>query len=404
MKTIMIVGGGFAGLWGAIAAVRTLDETNTVDARVTLISRDAWLTVRPRLHEAHPGSAMRVPLREVLDPIGVELIEATVGDLDPAGRAVTARHTSGREEVVAFDHLLLAAGSRLERPPVPGADRHAWSVDTYDESIALDTHLKALPTSPAGPGRFTAVVVGAGFTGIEVAAEMVGRLREVAAGMPDPPRVVLVERADVVGPDLGDAPRPVIEKALGSLGIELRLDATVEAVSADGVILRRGERLPARTVVWTTGLRANPLAARLGVPTDALGRVPVDECLRVPGLAHVFAAGDVARAMADGAHSTLMSCQHALSMGMAAGANVARSLLDLPCLPYAPPSYVTCLDLGGWGAVLTQGWERTPVKVADEAKPVKQMINTQLIYPPRSGNRREILDAAVPGQRRRPVS
>jgi hypothetical protein len=105
-------------------------------------------------------------------------------------------------------------------------------------------------------------------------------------------------------------------------------------------------------------------------------------------------------------HPTLMSCQHALSMGSLAGAKAARSLLGQSLAPYEPPPYVTCLDLGGWGALLTQGWDRTPVKSGAEAegKAVKRMINTELIYPPRSGDRREILDAAVPGARRRAVA
>jgi NADH dehydrogenase len=324
-----------------------------------------------------------------------------VTDLDLASRAAVAALPGGPERAVPYDRLLLAAGSRLQRPAVPGADCHVWSVDTYEEAVALEAHLRGLRSTPECPGRYTVVVVGAGFTGIEVAAEMVGRLREVAVGEGAEPRVVLVERAPVVGPDLGEKPRPVIEEALATLGVEVRLGTTVSALDAEGVTLRGGERLAAGTVVWATGLRANPLAARLGVATDRLGRVPVDEALQVQGLPDVFAAGDVAQAVAEAAHPTLMSCQHALSMGRLAGANVARSLLGRPLEPYAPPPYVTCLDLGAWGALLTRGWAREPVKVGAEAKAVKRAINTELIYPPRSGDRREILEAALGNGRRR---
>jgi NADH dehydrogenase len=406
MGHIVIVGGGFAGLWGAMAGAQVLDEARPDggDIRITLLSRDPWLTIRPRLHEAHPGEAMRVPLQGVLEPLGIALMEATVTDLDPGRRAVLASRPGGPARPIPFDRLLLAAGSRLERPAVPGADSHAWSVDTYDEALALEVHLRALPAAPDGPGRYTVVVVGAGFTGIEVAAEMMGRLREIAGGAPAAPRVVLVERAPVVGPELGELPRPVIEEALDALGVERRVGTTVRALDSDGATLDNGERLLARTVVWTTGLRANPLAARLGVATDDLGRVPVDETLEVRGHSGVFAAGDVARAMAETGHPTLMSCQHALSMGRVAGANIVRSLLGRQLAPYTPPPYVTCLDLGPWGALLTRGWAREPVKIGADAKAVKRSINTGLIYPPSSGDRRQILEAALGSGRRRPTA
>ena len=78
MKHIVIVGGGFAGLWGAMAAVRQLDDAGrAADVRLSLVSRDRHLTIRPRLHEAHPGEHMRVPLAGVLGPIGVDFVHAT---------------------------------------------------------------------------------------------------------------------------------------------------------------------------------------------------------------------------------------------------------------------------------------------------------------------------------------
>jgi NADH dehydrogenase len=112
----------------------------------------------------------------------------------------------------------------------------------------------------------------------------------------------------------------------------------------------------------------------------------------------MFAAGDVARAFVDDTHLALMSCQHALSMGRAAGRNVARDLLGLALEPYAPPDYVTCLDLGEWGAVFTRGWDRAVQMTGVEAKALKRQINTARIYPPR-GERNEILAAVVPPPR-----
>jgi len=157
----------------------------------------------------------------------------------------------------------------------------------------------------------------------------------------------------------------------------------------------------ARTVVWTAGMRASALTALVPAATDALGRLVVDQTLRVPGVPGLFAAGDVAAAPADAEHTTLISCQHAITLGVFAGHNVVRDLAGLPLLPYAPLPYQTCLDLGAWGALYTRGWDRAPVKVGSEGKAMKRQINTVWIYPPATGDRRDILAAAVPGQHRK---
>ena len=124
--------------------------------------------------------------------------------------------------------------------------------------------------------------------------------------------------------------------------------------------------------------------------------MPVDEFMRAKGLNHVFAAGDVASALMDGCHPSVMSCQHGRPMGRFAGFNVVSDLFDLPMLPLRIPWYVTVLDLGSWGAVYTEGWHRHVVAVGAAAKQTKQLINCRRIYPPLSRNRREILDAAAP--------
>ena len=153
-------------------------------------------------------------------------------------------------------------------------------------------------------------------------------------------------------------------------------------------------------MIWCAGMRAHPLTAALPVERDPAGRLPVDATLRIAGLEHAFAAGDAARLMVTPGHASVMSCQHSRPMGRFAGHNAACDLLGLPLLPLAIPSYVTCLDLGPWGAVYTQGWDRQVVSQGAAAKQTKQVINRQRIYPPRSdpagGGRAAILDAAAP--------
>ena len=164
--------------------------------------------------------------------------------------------------------------------------------------------------------------------------------------------------------------------------MELRLGAHVTTVSADGVTLDDGTRIPARTTVWTAGMRASALTEQVPGGRDALGRLQVDEFLRVVGVPGVYAAGDTAAALAEPGHVVMQSCQHAVPQGKHVGVNVAADLLGLPPVPFAPDPYVTCLDLGAWGAVLTTGWDREVAQTRAAAKELKRSINSEWIYPP----------------------
>jgi NADH dehydrogenase len=207
-----------------------------------------------------------------------------------------------------------------------------------------------------------------------------------------------VEQADEIGPDLGPGPRPVIEQALADLGVALRLGVAVTAVDADGLSTSSGERIETKTVIWTAGLRASPLTEQVKARRDRLGRLHVAPDLRVEGVRDVFAAGDVALAATDDeGHHAMMSCQHAMNLGRFAGHNVAADLIGQATIPYSQPKYVTCLDLGPWGAVFTEGWERTVKMAGADAKKLKRRINSEWIYPPRA-DRAEILAAADPSR------
>jgi NADH dehydrogenase len=296
---------------------------------------------------------------------------------------------------------VLALGSELVRPAIPGLADNSFDVDTYAAAQKLNAHLSSLRERPATAGRNTVVVVGAGFTGIEVAAEMPQKLH--AAGLPGAYRIILVDPNPVVGATIGDHARPVISKALSALGVETRLGARVRAVDATGLTLDGGEIIPADTVVWCAGMAASPLAATLAGERDRYGRLMVDQFMRVKGLAQIFAAGDVAHSVVDGVHATVMSCQFARPMGRFAGHNVVADLLGLPMLPLAIDWYVTVLDLGSWGALYTTGWDREVFSTGAAAKTTKQTINHKRIYPPRDGNRDELLAAAAPTVQARPA-
>lgn len=392
-QRILIVGSGFAGLWGALGAARVLENERKTDAvEIALISPEPVLHMRPRLHESEP-ELMGTPIDAHLAAAGVRHIQGRVERIDVQNRHVEAVTFAGERISVDYDRLLLTAGSKMYRPTVPGLQQHAFSVDQFDEAVELDRHLKGLAARPQVAACNTVVVVGGGFTGIEVAAEMPARLRAVL-GDNATPRVVLIERSAEIGPELGSGPRPVIEEALDKLGVECLLGSSVVSVDEGGVTIADGTRIDAMTVVWTGGVRASALTEQIAAQRDQLGRLRVAPDLRVSGTPGIFAAGDVALAATDdeGNHA-MMACQHAIDMGRYAGHNIAADLLGLATVAYRQPFYVTCLDLGGWGAVYTEGWQRTVKLSGAEAKALKTKINTEWIYPP-AAERAALLDAA----------
>jgi NADH:quinone reductase (non-electrogenic) len=161
-------------------------------------------------------------------------------------------------------------------------------------------------------------------------------------------------------------------------------------LAADRVGFADGSVLAADAVVLATGMAASPFAAEVPGARDELGRIVVDAALRAPAAPEVFVAGDAAAADTGDGHRTLQSCQHAGQLGRVAGENAARDLIGLPPVPYTQQRYVTCLDLGRSGAVIT-GWERRVEKTGEEGKAVKRRINTQVIYPPADGTAEALL-------------
>ncbi len=393
MARILILGAGFAGLWAAIGAARKRDEigVRAAEVEILVLDRNPYHNIRVRNYEVDL-SDVAIPLPSLLDPLGISHKVAEVQAIDPAKRHVVVAAGAGCESL-AYDRLVLALGSELVRPAIPGLAAHAFDVDTYAAAKRLDAHLASLAGEPPSPARSTVLVVGAGFTGIEVATEMPAKLEK--AGVVGERRIILLDPNPVVGATIGEHGRPVINEALSALGVETRLGVQVAAVDADGIRLSSGELIPARTVVWCAGMRASPLVAALPGEHDH-GRLAVDRFMRAKNLAHVFAAGDVACGWLDGEHATVMSCQFARPMGRYAGHNVVADLFGEPMLRLDIDWYVTVLDLGAWGALYTEGWDRKVRTTGAAAKTTKQTINRIRIYPPRNGSRADLFAAAAP--------
>jgi NADH dehydrogenase len=392
---ILIIGTGFAGMWSALAAARLrhLEGKSTKDVEISVISPRPNLHIRPRLYEADL-SGMDPSLTALFDVAGVRFIAGKVEQIHESDNSVVYVNAHGDKHSIAYDRLVLASGSTLFHPDIPGLREYAFDVDQLPDAEKLQRHLHALPQRPASKSRNTVIIGGGGFTGIETAAEMPSRLRAIL-GNDAQVDVVIVEQAQTVGPELGEGPRPIIEHALREQGVSLRLGQAVTSIDPNGITTSSGERIEAETVIWTAGARANALAAQVSGKHDHLGRLHVTTDLRVSA-SNVYATGDVAFVAADDlGHHALMSCQHAMNLGRSAGYNAMADVLGLPSIPYNQHKYVTCLALGPWGAVYSEGWDRHIKLSGTDAAALKAKINTSWIYPPHA-DMDEIIATADP--------
>ncbi|WP_353742717.1 NAD(P)/FAD-dependent oxidoreductase [Pseudomonas fluorescens] len=391
---ILVIGAGFGGMWTALSATRLFDIHGHNDVEVTVLAPQAELRVRPRFYEPN-AHQLAAPIGDLFDAVGVKFVKGAVQTIDVGQKQVGYVDAAGARQVCSYDKLVLATGSRLASPNTRGVAEHAFDVDQIEQAVRLENHLKALASQPESKARNTVVVAGGGFTGIETATEMPSRLRAILGDRADI-NVIIVDRGDKIGGSMGEEIAESIVEASLATGVQWHLNASVVSVDANGVTLSDGTRIDANTVVWTTGVRASSLTEQIPAERDHLGRLHVDAHLKVIGQDDIFATGDVAYAASDeiGNHA-LMTCQHAIVLGRHAGNNVAAQILGVDPTPYSQPKYVTCLDLGAWGAVYTEGWDRQVKLVKEEAKSLKTQINTQWIYPP-AANRDTAWAAADP--------
>jgi len=380
-KRIIIAGSGFAGLWAALAAQRAIHlASQEQNIEVVMVSPSPNVDIRPRLYEAVLEN-MYPNISELLSVVDVKYVAGWVNEIDAAAQNLVITTTQGDKQTLSYDRFILATGSTTFMPPIPGLTEYGFSVSTLEDAEKLDQHFKNLAHKPANAARNTVVVAGGGLTGLETVTEMPERLHNIL-GETDI-RVVLVDSSAEIGAALGEEAAAVIREALEELGVEGKAGLRVTALDASGVTLSNGERIEAETVIWTAGMRANSLTSQIAGEKDNLGRILGDAYLHAPEAKNIFVTGDTVKVPTDDlGNFNVMSCQHAMSLGRVAGYNAAAELVDLPLHAYSQPKYVTCVDLGPWGALYTEGWDRKVQFVREEAKKIKQEINTIWIYPP----------------------
>lgn len=354
---IVIVGAGFAGYRTA----RTLARLARGRADITVLNPTDYFLYLPLLPQVAAGilepRRVTVSLSGTLPQVRLVLGEADGIDLD----ARTVRYTDpeGNPGSLGYDRLVLAAGSVNKLLPVPGVAEQAHGFRGLPEALYLRDHvtrqveLAAAADDPkTRAARCTFVVVGAGYTGTEVAAH--GQLFTDAQVRKHPlrkgmrPRWILLDVADRVLPELDERLSRTADRVLRERGVDVRMGTSVKEATHDGVLLTDGEFVDTRTLVWCVGVRPDPLAESLGLPMER-GRLLVEPSLQVPGRPEVFACGDAAAVpdLQKPGGYTPMTAQHAWRQGRLAGRNVAASLSGGELLPYRHKDMGFVVDLGG---------------------------------------------------------
>jgi NADH:ubiquinone reductase (H+-translocating) len=363
---VVIAGGGFGGLYAARRLERVLPRHS---ARITLVSDVNFLLYTPLLPGAAAGSLeprhVVVPLREELDWTEIRL--ARVTGADPGLSELRIRTVDGRDEALRYDQLVVALGSVSRVLPVPGLAEHAMGFKTLSEAIALRNRVllnlevaESMDDAEQRREYLTYVFVGAGYAGVEGIAELQDYVADTLDRYPrcrlDGTRWILVEATDRVMPEIEPSLAEFATRDLRARGIEIRTGTRLESVEESSATLSTGERIPTRSVCWTTGVKPPAIVRELGLPLGAGGRIAVDATLRVSGSEKVWAIGDAA-AVPDpatgGASPSPPTAQHAIRQGRVVADNVAAALSGGRTRRFRYKTLGVFVDMGQHKAVAT---------------------------------------------------
>ncbi|HYH14193.1 MAG TPA: FAD-dependent oxidoreductase [Flavisolibacter sp.] len=373
-KHLVIIGSGFAGFWSAMSAIRQSRYLGKEDQlRITVINKESYLTIRPRLYESDLSNT-RYSLRYYYEPAGIHFIQGEVRYVNPDKNELEVV-TGEEKQWLQYDYLVLSTGSKVRSTSLQGK-AHLFNVDSYNEANRLHLHINKLAgQSFSSPGSGTFVIIGGGFTGLEVATALQDMLRLELNIPKHQYQIVIADRNKAIGTQYGTEGQAYILQVLEDANICVKTDATLQQVDNDSITFTNGDVIRTQTCIWTAGFQPNSLAGLLQVSQNSAGQFRVDSFLKVKNYNNIIAAGDVAIAKADEEHEALMSCQFALYQGRWAGHNAVNDLFNEPLLRYAHENYVTCLDLGSQAALFTVGWSRQVVYKGMDAKKVKLRIN-----------------------------
>ena len=363
-KKIVILGGGFAGVYSALAVLR---NTSPEAVEITIINKTNYFLFTPMLHEVATGGLghhqVVESIRGIIYKTPIKFLEAEVRSIDIAKKEIVT--TRGR---TAYDIVVVALGATTNFYDTPGAASHTFVLKNLSDAITLrDQVIKNFEAASREKKRearkkfLSFVVVGGGATGVELAAELAEFARKTLhvyyrkEFSPDDVRITLVQNGIELIPSFSEATRARSLKVLAEKGVTVRLNEKVSSISAGGVTLGTGEIIGSKTVVWTAGVKPNSIEVEGGhFMIDAGGRIETDTTLRVSGTQDVFALGDIAKVIsAETGKPYPMLAQVAVAQAQHLGKNIARMLAGEELEPFAYNLKGELVSLGHWEAAGT---------------------------------------------------
>ena len=343
-QKFLIIGGGFAGATLAREAERILPPS----ARITVISRDNHLLFSPMLPELAGRSvsfnSIAIPGR--LMTKRTFWIEATVTKIDAASNTLEFRTEDGRVESETYSQLVIACGSDAALDGIPGLKAHGLALKTAGDALILSNEVigrfeaAVAETDEAQPAALLhAVVIGGGFSGVELAGELGDLMDKLARFYPEiapvKPRVTILHREKRVLPEFShESLSDFTLRKLRDNGIEVRLETTAAEVTGKYVALDSGERIDTRLVISTIGTRTSPLIATLGVELEK-GRLKTGGDMRVNGQQNIWAIGDCALLINAFDHKpSPPTAQFALRQAAQLAQNLARTVRGEATVPF----------------------------------------------------------------------
>ncbi|MEU4115109.1 NAD(P)/FAD-dependent oxidoreductase [Kitasatospora sp. NPDC028055] len=356
---ILIVGGGYVGLY---AAMRILKKMRYGEATVTVVDPRSYMTYLPFLPEAAGGNVaprnLVAPLRKTLKQ--AEVLTGSVTGIDHARKVATIQPAAGDSYELPFEYLVVATGSVSRTFPIPGLAENGIGMKTVEEAIGLRNHVmaqldKAESTSDEEVRRkaLTFVVIGGGFAGIETVAEVEDMARDAAklykTVSRDDMRFVVVEAANRILPEMGPDLGLWTKEKLEERDIEVYIETSMDSCVDGHVVLKNGLEMDAATIVWTAGVKPNPVLANFGLPLGPRGHVDTAPTLQVQGFDYVWSAGDNAQvpdlAAGEGAWCP-PNAQHACRQAVVLGDNVISGMRGFPQKEYKHKNLGAVAGLG----------------------------------------------------------
>lgn len=356
---ILIVGGGYVGLY---AAMRILKKMRYGEATVTVVDPRSYMTYLPFLPEAAGGNVaprnLVAPLRTALK--NAEVLTGAVTGVDHERKIATIQPSAGDSYELPFDYLVVATGSVSRTFPIPGLAEHGIGMKTVEEAIALRNHVmaqldKAESTTDEAIRRkaLTFVIIGGGFAGVETIAEIEDMARDAAkiykTVSRDDMRFIVVEAANRILPEMGPDLGLWTKEKLEERNIEVYIETSMDSCVDGHVVLKNGMETDASTIVWTAGVKPNPVLAQFGLPLGPRGHVDTAPSLQVQGFDYVWAAGDNAQvpdlAAGEGAWCP-PNAQHAVRRAAVLGDNVISGMRGFPQQEYKHKNLGAVAGLG----------------------------------------------------------